>query len=336
MYQKNIHYKNYPVIDTHCDMLYYLLDQENSNPYKKKEIGCAIPYLRDGNVKLQVMAAYSLVEKGSANKMFRQAELLHELIKNNGEFLTLISSPEDLNKVLNSKKTGILFSIENASGLCEEDEILEKTFDGLNNLRRKFRILYISFTHHGENRFGGGNNTKTGLKNDGKVLLDYLNGKKIAVDLSHSSDSLAFEILNYIDKCGLDIPIIASHSNFRSVYEHARNLPDELAKEIIRRKGLIGMNFLRAYIHPSKPEKLIDHILHGFKIGGGKAICFGADFFCVKNHPDKNRIPFFFKEHSNAGKYQEILKSLTGILSEDGITALSHKNVLDFIKQILI
>jgi microsomal dipeptidase-like Zn-dependent dipeptidase len=322
------------IFDLHCDLLYYLANTRNSHPAKKEDIGCAIPYLQNGNVKLQVMAAHSNVEKGSVNKMIVQANILQQLINGNNTF-TLVSSPKDLENIIEMNKIGVILSLENASGICEENEPLENAFVRLNNLIRDFgKILYISFTHHGENRFGGGNQTNIGLKNDGKSLLDYINEKKIAVDLSHSSDALAYEILNYIDKFNLDILILASHSNFRSVYEHARNLPDELAKEIINRNGLIGMNFLRAVIHPENPEKLIEHILHGYHLNAGGTICFGADFFYTKSHPDKSRIPFFFKEHENAEKYQDILLSSRTILKKDEIAALAHQNVINFINRL--
>ncbi len=70
-------------------------------------------------------------------------------------------------------------------------------------------------THHGENRFGGGNSTGIGLKKDGEALLEYISEKKIAIDLSHTSDALAGDILNYIVKNKLGLSVLASHSNFR-------------------------------------------------------------------------------------------------------------------------
>ena len=326
---------SYPIIDMHCDMLYYLHKVENSNPYNKEDIGCAIPYLKDGNVKLQVMAIYSNVEKGSVYEMINQSELLVQLANQNPKDLALISNTAELNQINKSTKIGMLLSIENASSLCEEDESIYEAFSRLDRLLIYFkRILYISLTHHGENRFGGGNNTNIGLKDDGKLLLKYLHGKRIAVDLSHCCDALAYDILNEINKSGLNIPILASHSNFRSVREHVRNLPDELAEEIINRRGLIGINFLRAVVHPEKPEKLVEHIQHGFEIGAGNAICFGADFFYTKSHPEKSRIPFFFNEHEHAGKYPKIIDSLSGFLDDEQITALTHHNAIEFIHRI--
>ena len=39
-----------PVIDLHCDLLSYLT-RSNSSIYNTEDMGCAIPYLKEGNVK---------------------------------------------------------------------------------------------------------------------------------------------------------------------------------------------------------------------------------------------------------------------------------------------
>ena len=72
--------------------------------------------------------------------------------------------------------------------------------------------------------------------------------KKIAIDLSHTSDFLAHDILNYIDKMGLNVRTIASHSNFRKIAEVVRNLTDEIAKEILKRGGVIGFNLFKSFV----------------------------------------------------------------------------------------
>ena len=327
----------FPIIDMHCDLLVYLARDEDAHPSKMEDIGCAIPYLKEGNVKLQVLAIYSSTEKGSAELAQKQTEIFQRLLRDETQSFTLVTSLYEMQKTLDSKVTGIIAAIENASGLCEEDEPLEQTFTRLEHIIKKTeRVLYLSLTHHGENRFGGGDNSKVGLKDDGKVLLDYLDDRSVAVDLSHTSDVLAHDILDYIDRKSLNIPIIASHSNFRSVYDHARNLPDDIASEIIRRQGLIGMNFLRAFLHPDDPGMLAKHIQYGFELGAEDALCFGADYYYWKSHPDKNRIPFFFKEHEHAGKYQEILKNLDSILSKDEQRALAYMNVMNFFHRIWV
>jgi membrane dipeptidase len=261
--------------------------------------------------------------------------IFQQLLRDESDFFMPVTNTKEFQDACDSKKTGILAAIENASGLCEEDEPLERAFQRLERYRKLTGCLsYLSLTHHGENRFGGGNNSKAGLKNDGKVLMDYLDGREIAVDLSHTSTTLAYDILDYIDKKNLNIPVIASHSNFRAVYDHARNLPDEIAAEIILRRGLIGMNFLRAFVHPDDPKMLTQHIQYGFELGAKDTLCFGADFFHWKSHPDKSRIPFFFSEYEHAGKYQEILRALDGILNREEQKALAFLNAMNFIRHV--
>ena len=64
----------YPIADLHCDMLDYLISEKNVHPDNKEDIGCAIPYLVKGNVKFQVMAMYTAVEKESPQKLIQQSE----------------------------------------------------------------------------------------------------------------------------------------------------------------------------------------------------------------------------------------------------------------------
>ena len=324
---------NYPVIDMHCDLLSYLEYVHGANPFFPK-IGCNLNALKAGNVKLQVMAIYTGTEPGSSETGLKESEIFKELLVNQADKLYLVKDTASLTSAINSAKIGAVVSIENASGFCEEDEPIENAFKKIEKIISNVeRLLYISFTHHGENRFGGGNYTKAGLKDDGKKLLDYMHGKKIALDLSHTSDALAYGQLEHIEKYKLDIPIIASHSNFRAIFDHPRNLPDDLAKEIIKRKGIIGVNFLRAFLNNDDPAVFYEHVLHGIKIGGEKAMCFGADYFFA-SEPDPKRLPYYHKDKEDARCYPALLKNLEGKVPADFLENMSHKNVIDFLHRI--
>ncbi len=327
---------NFPIIDLHCDMLYYLVTENNAAPENKDDIGCAIPHLESGKVKLQVMALACIEDLPDPDLTVAQAHWFGRFFDEYGDIFETAADPENVRRLLQTDKIGILAAIENAAGLCRRNEPLNCAFHRLEEvINTTGKLLYISLTHHGETRFGGGNQTDIGLKDDGRALLDYIDGKKMAVDLSHASDALAHDIINHIETGGLRLPIIASHSNYRAVYDHPRNLPDELAQEIINRQGLIGINFLRAFLHPDNPEVLMDHIIHGLELGGEKAVCFGADFFCTKSHPDKTRIPFYFEPHESAGKYQQILQRLPREFGQDIMCDIAYGNVMRFILRVL-
>ncbi|MDC8100363.1 dipeptidase [Chryseobacterium rhizosphaerae] len=315
-------------IDLHCDLLYYLLNSNVS--LDDKEIGCSLPYLKQGNVKLQVMAIYAGTGEGSTGYGLQQSQLFSELIKNENFFLF---NDDNYQSSENKDRVGVIASIENASAFCDENESLDSGFKKLENIiQNTQKVFYIGITHHLENRFGGGNNAEAGLKDDGKVLIDYIADRKIAIDLAHTSDQLAYDIFTYIDQKNYSIPILASHSNYRSVYKNNRNLPDELAKEVIRRKGLIGLNFIKDYVDLEQPERLYEHIQYGLDLGGADSIAYGADYFYWKDHPDTPRHPFFFPEHSNASVYPSINKEIEERFSAELVEKISHKNALQFIE----
>lgn len=328
---------NLPIIDTHCDLLSYLAVVPQASADKAEDIACAFPLLEAGNVKMQVCAIYTDVRPGSMELATKQAYKFRETLMKFGEKTTSVNAGF-VSEIEKSKKIGLVTAIENAAGLADEKAPIAAAFSQLENLLKLTgRIAYISLTHHTENRFGGGNYTEgIGLKDDGKRLLDYISGRKIAIDLSHTSDLLAEGILHHIDSKNLDVPVIASHSNFRSVWDHKRNLPDEFVQEIIRRKGIIGINFLRAFLDNEEPERVFEHILYGFGAGADDQMCFGADFFYTKNFPDKSRFPFYFPLVENASKYPSILQRLSKDLPQEKLEKLAFKNAQRFFSSLFV
>ncbi len=320
-----------PVIDLHCDLLSYLAHIPGASFNNEQDMGAALPLLQAGNVRMQVLAIYTDVVEGSTQSAKKQMDIFNDLLEQpqfiKADKTAILSPPED--------KVAIIPAIENAAGLCEASQPLDMAFKNLDALTAAAgRIIYISLTHHGENRFGGGNYAQAGLKPDGEALLDYLDGKQIAIDLSHTSDALAWDIINFISKRKLAVPVIASHSNFRPVFDHVRNITKEMLDALIELKGLIGINFLRAYVNKDEPNALLDHIAYAFENGAEELVSFGADFFYTKNHPDPTRIPFYFPEHENASVYQNILAAMSGYgLSLAQVEALANGNVKRFIRE---
>ena len=312
-------------LDLHCDLTAYLL-QPNSSP--NGDVRCSVDKLFAGNVKMQVMAFYSATEKGSVDEVKEQLKHYRNLLNLPGVYEF---SPE---KAELKDGLGIIAAVENASGLCEEDQPIEDAFKNLDWLSSQAKIMYVGLTHHLENRFGGGNFTQAGLKDDGKRLIEFLDGRKIAIDLSHTSDQLAYGILNFIDQHHLDIPVLASHSNMQAVFNHNRNLPDELVTEIVNRGGLIGLNFVKYFINPENPSEIYRHIEHAVKLGAEDHLCFGADFFDDKSHPEQDRYPFFFPEFGDSTAYSTINSRISELFSDDLKEKISHKNALSYFKRL--
>lgn len=325
----------YPIFDLHCDLLSFLSRHPHEGP-KSTLIPCGVPFLQAGNVKLQVMAVYTDGKPGSTRQADAQIEEYRKLHQPPDASFELVNEEAILNKISQSDKIGTCLAIENAAGICDQEDALHSIEPRLEAWAQAgFRLAYISLTHHLENRFGGGNYTQIGLKPDGEYLLEALSGRKIPVDFSHTSDALAYGILEYIERKDLQIPLLASHSNFRAVWDHPRNLPDDLAQAVIDRGGLIGMNFLRAYVHDEQPEALWEHIRYGLDFGAGSNLAFGADYFDTRDHPDPSRKPFYFPEHTPASVYPGIVMDLLALgIGDTQLKALCYDNARRFWAQL--
>lgn len=323
-----------PIADLHCDLLCYLAHNSTRTPHDLA-VRCSIPQLQEGNVKIQTMAIFAETEPDSSKKGVKQAEIFLSLCR---QFPGIFKRYQPDDDPVNTAQIALLPSIENASSFCAEGEDLEKSLTELDVWQRKMgKFLYMSLTWNTENRFGGGSHTNIGLKCDGQRVLQYLSRRNIALDISHASDRLAEEALNYIDKEKLNLSVIASHSNLRSVHEASRNLPDDLAKEIVKRNGIIGLNFVRFFVGPDNPKNFIRQMEHAIKLGCQDALCFGADFFYgndVSPAYRKTSEELFFPHFDHAGTYWKVLElwRSAGNVSEEVISGICYGNFQRFLK----
>lgn len=325
-----------PVIDLHCDLLSYLVHQEGRSP-KDPASRASYHQLSQGNVKLQTLAIFSQTQNNSVENGRKQVESFLKLVSNFPSQFAAYRFHLDAQNF----DVQLIAAFENASAFASETEPLA---DAIGRLEAYFQALgalfYISLTWDEENRFGGGNRSTAGLKEDGKHLLEWMNGKEIALDFSHTSDQLAFDMLEFIDQNSLDIPVIASHSNFRPISNYPRNLPDDLAKEIIRRKGLIGLNLFAPFIHDTDPSALLRHVEYGLELGAENALCFGADFFCDLDFPDFLRKKYqrsnaFYSGFDNSSVYPTLLDLFSRNLNlkEQQLLKIANQNALGFLKE---
>lgn len=304
------------VVDIHCDLLCYLALDPKRDPFHPS-IRCSAPQLKAGNVKLQTLAIFTETNLYSLLYGLRQLEI----------FLSLPDKYPD-----SFTNHNILPAFENASSFALESEPLANVFERLETILTQITPFYISLTWNGENRFGGGCGSTAGLKKDGEELLKFLNNRGIAIDFSHASDKLARETLNFIDTHSLNLRVMASHSNFRALQDQPRNLPDDIAKEIITRHGLIGLVFYNKFLKDI--PQLYQMIEHGYKLGGEQALAFGADFFCLDDLITVLDDPGGFHEAlSDSSKYPSILESISREMQipSSQLEDLASGNAMQFI-----
>jgi len=327
-----------PVADLHCDLLLYLAGKGKRTAYDSR-CRSAIPQLRQGNVHLQTLAIFGDPTDSPSKSGRRQAEIFMQLPEWYPDAFSIIAKKQQLEKLMAHGKIGIVPAIESASVIADEDENLEKGLEWLERfITETAKPIYVGLTWNGENRFGGGVGADVGLKEDGRRLLAFLNGRGIAADLSHASDRLAFDLLHEIDKRGYAIPLIASHSNAREACAHPRNLPDPLIRELARRGGLLGINFVKDFVGRDPDEAFVRHLDHLLEMGMEGHLAFGADFFydCDIDSLLPNREgERFFPLYGNSGVYPAVLELLKERLQLDEpfLDRIAYGNCLQFLKE---
>ena len=180
--------------------------------------------------------------------------------------LALVDCFDGLISCVEQKKQCTFLTVEN-SGFTDGDP------QKINALKDK-GVLMASLVWNNENGLACPNGTAGGLKDKGRQAVELLDSLKIIVDVSHLSDKGTDEILE-----SRKIPIVASHSNARTVHNVPRNLTDKQIKGIADCGGVTGINFHKKFLGEGEPfDCVLKHIKHVIKVGGEEVIAFGSDF----------------------------------------------------------
>jgi len=136
-------------------------------------------------------------------------------------------------------------------------------------------VRFLTLVWNGICKMGGAFNTDEGLTDFGKKVVRKSEELGIIIDLSHSSDKTISDTFEITNK-----PVIASHSNSKSVFDHKRNLDDEQFLEIKRRGGIVGISLCAPHIsdEPAAIPDVIRHVDYYMSLGGENTVCFGCDF----------------------------------------------------------
>lgn len=135
-----------------------------------------------------------------------------------------------------------------------------------------------------------------GLTAIGVEVIKEMNRLGMMVDVSHLNDESFWGVVD-----ASSAPIMASHSNARSVVDHERNLSDEQLDEIARMDGLVGVVLFPAFVgtYPTTLDHVLDHVEYIAGRIGVERVAIGSDFidFALDAMADEMRAhPDLYKE----------------------------------------
>ena len=175
----------------------------------------------------------------------------------------------DLSDFENHKKA-FVFTVENCG-------FLNGNIDNI-RLMKDMHVRMATLTWNAENCIGGGADAQhKGITPFGAECIREFEKNSIKVDISHASDKLFYDVAEIATK-----PLVASHSNSRTICPHGRNLTDEQFCIIRNSGGLVGLNFHRDFLSSDSDKAsmkdLLLHTEHFLSLGGEDTLAIGSDY----------------------------------------------------------
>ena len=206
-------------------------------------------------------------------------DIVMQEIEANSEKMLLVKTSEDILRAKREGKIGFILD-------CNCIQIIE---DSLEMLRVLYRLGYrdMLLARWGRNLVVDSwvqSRADSRLTPFGCAAIEEMNRIGMIIDLSHTSDRCFYDVLEVSKD-----PVICSHSNSRTVFNHPRNLTDDQIKALAEKGGVVGLMipFIGAgpqyrdgkswNVDDPRFQKWLDHCDHFVNLVGADYVGWGSD-----------------------------------------------------------
>jgi membrane dipeptidase len=137
-------------------------------------------------------------------------------------------------------------------------------------------VRVVGLTWNSRNELAVGlDSGEGGLSELGTRAIEAMNGLGIVIDLAHASLSTFWDVARESSA-----PLVVSHANAKTVWDHPRNLDDDQLDAVRSSGGVVGLSLYPSFIGPQPVtlEQLLDHADYLVRRIGVAAVVIGADF----------------------------------------------------------
>ena len=297
------------IVDMHCDSLIRIgADRGFVNSYN---FSAKHPHL-------QFAAAFVSLKSGRLPEERRSALMHHfNVYLSEKERLGLlgVKCAEDVYNFEDSEMRSSLFSVEGGAGLFPTSQELEVLAMG------GLKVYGMAWDTN-ELATGAWDKNDGGLTALGKEMVRKCDTLGIISDVSHLSDKSFYDLM---ETSGY--PVLATHSNFRELCASPRNLTREMAKMIVERGGVIGLNLYSDFLNDggvSSFDDVIRHVDYALENFGENSLGFGFDIDGCDKFPRELRL--------DVSIHDQIVELLLSRYSYETVEKIAGKNVTNFLK----
>lgn len=262
------------VFDLHCDTALSLLGESlnEAGSLKKNELHIDLERASRLDGYCQCFACFTTPMMQEWNKLSpivvfeRELATIQREVDRNQDLIAFAYSAGEVEANRAQGKMSAILTIEGPAGFGFDPALLE-------NLHQiGFRISTLGWNE--ANELTGSNVTGGGLTDRGREYIREAQRLGMLVDVSHISDEAFWNIM----EC-TQAPIVASHSNSRSLCGHSRNLTDDMFRAICQTGGVAGINQYGEFLGEQPTlDTVCDHIFHFMELDpSGKHIALGGD-----------------------------------------------------------
>ena len=247
-------------VDTHADTPLRMIEPgfDLAERHDPLETGSKVDYprMKEGGLDAIFFAAFVSQDIRDDDGNERAKKLVIQMIdsvvsstEQNAGLVGLALTPQDAYALEKDGKRAIYLAIENGYPIGSDLKNIELFYDK--------GVRYITLVHSSNNDIADSATDSSGAEHEGlsafgEEVVKEMNRLGIMVDVSHASDDVFFDAIAVSEA-----PIIATHSNARSVTEHQRNMSDEMLRLMAENGGVVQMTLLSSYLRdePPNPER---------------------------------------------------------------------------------
>jgi len=303
------------LVDGHNDLPWALREKNDMGLTKfnltqfQPQFHTDIPRLRKGGMGAQFWSAYvpTSLSPSQAVKVTReQIDLIHRMIEKYDAF-EFAGSTEDILRAFKNGRMASLIGVEGGHSINNSLEILRELYEK--------GARYMTLAHNRNTSWIESCTDKAlpePLTPFGEKVVWEMNRLGMLVDISHISAKAMKEVLA-VTKA----PVIASHSSAYAIYNHVRNVPDDVLERVAENGGVMMVNFYTHFVGaPANVGTVVNHIEHIIKVAGIDHVGLGSDYDGVPALPvgleDVSKFPNITEELLRRGYSETDIRKVLG------------------------
>jgi membrane dipeptidase len=224
------------VIDTHDDTTQRLLDPNFDLTARHSDGNIDVPRMREGGLSAIFFSIWipgKTLGPQAVKQALDQIDAVRETVRKHPDELILATTADDVRAAKKANKIAALMGVEGGHMMGNDLSVL-----------RSFAVLgvrYMTLTHMENTEWADSSTAKpehNGLSDFGKQVVLEMNRLGIIVDISHVSDKTFADVLGTSKA-----PVFASHSSCRSICNAARNMTDDMIRQLAAKGGVVQINY---------------------------------------------------------------------------------------------